>query len=139
MELRRAADTLLRSQVSPLAAFLTPSTASRWQADRQLSYRQTSNRSAHRSFGTTTQKCALKPQATTSAAPSAPSNPESGSARNAPTTPPKSNSESSSEESLDDLTASLNWAARPTRTRRFSSSPADGKLEREKLMNGGTS
>ncbi|KAH8804913.1 hypothetical protein F5884DRAFT_430908 [Xylogone sp. PMI_703] len=36
MELRRAADALLRSQSSSLAAFLTPSTASRWQAGRQL-------------------------------------------------------------------------------------------------------
>ena len=87
MELRRATDALLRSQASPLAALRTPSIASRRQAGRQLGYVASRNRPAQRTFITTTRCCAIRPQPTTSAAPTTPKN----------------------EDSLDDLAKSLNW------------------------------
>lgn len=69
MELRKAADVLLRSQTSPLSSLLNPS-ASRWAASTQFCHRNAFNRHAQRALTNSTRDNAIKPQATTSATPS---------------------------------------------------------------------
>lgn len=130
MELRRAADALLRSQASPLTAFLAPSVASRWQAGKQLICNSSSNRLIYRNFVTTNCCHALKPQPTTSAT---------------PISPPKV------EDDIDDIAKSLNWIDKGSSrswTNRFPSPSAQAssrlsshanhsQTERELLLNGG--
>jgi small subunit ribosomal protein MRP21 len=69
MELRRAADALLRSQSSPLATLLTPSPTLRWQAGKQPAPRSSPHDSHRRAFATTALRPAFKPTVTTTAAP----------------------------------------------------------------------
>jgi small subunit ribosomal protein MRP21 len=69
MELRKAADVFVRSQNSPLSSFLNPSLASRWTRGAQLCYRTVNNRPTQRALTSSTRRNALKPEATTSAAP----------------------------------------------------------------------
>lgn len=66
MEIRRAADALLRSQAFPLASFLTPSLASRCQPTRQLAARSAIN-SIARTFTSASRSLASKTSITTSA------------------------------------------------------------------------
>lgn len=69
MELRRAADSLLRCQSSPLATLLTPSSPLRWQAGKQLAARSSPHDSRLRAFATTTIRPSFKPTVTTTPAP----------------------------------------------------------------------
>jgi small subunit ribosomal protein MRP21 len=128
MELRRVADALLRSQPSPLAICLAPTSTARWATNRQLSCRSSYPRSLQRNLSTLTRRCALKPSAVTTAAPPAP---ESSSADSQSEVAPKP-----AQESLGDLAASLNWAAHPPAASR---GYAPLSKERERRFNGGTS
>ncbi|KAH9210033.1 hypothetical protein DL95DRAFT_371475 [Leptodontidium sp. 2 PMI_412] len=125
MELRRAADALLRSQTSPLAAFLSPATNVRWMNNAQLGYRGCSNRQIQRSFTSSVQRNALRPSATTTASPSPTidaSIPESD-----PTEP---------QPALEEQAKSLGWTAR---SRTSSYTIPTLTPERERTMNGGSS
>jgi small subunit ribosomal protein MRP21 len=133
MELRRVADAFLRSQPSPLAICLAPTSAARWATTRQLSCRSSYPRSLQRNLSATTRRCALKPSAVTTAAPPVS---ESSSADSQP------NSQSEvkpkpAEESLGELAASLNWTARPIPAASRGYTPLS--KERERRFNGGTS
>jgi small subunit ribosomal protein MRP21 len=132
MELRRVADALLRSQPSPLAICLAPTSTARWATSRQLSCRSSYTRSLQRNLSTTARRCALKPSAVTTTAPPVS---ESSSADSQP------NSQSEvkpkpAEESLGELAATLNWAAHPPAAAR-GYTPLS--TERERRFNGGTS
>lgn len=70
MEVRRAADTLLRCQPSSLAGLLAPPSTLRWPAGRQLTSRRALPLSRRQTFITTTPRCSFKPTTTTSATPS---------------------------------------------------------------------
>lgn len=67
MELRRAADALLRSNVSPLATLLAPSSNSLWTSQRQLTSTRTSTSCSRRYFVTSNRNSAVRPSPTTSA------------------------------------------------------------------------
>jgi small subunit ribosomal protein MRP21 len=69
MELRRAAEVILRSQTSSLS-FLAPSTA-RWQRGRQICH-QFSNRPSQRAFTSSSPSQALKPPVTSATPPEEP-------------------------------------------------------------------
>jgi small subunit ribosomal protein MRP21 len=69
MELRKAADALLRCQGSPLAALLTPSCSIQWQVGKQLTSPSFSHISHRRTFVTMPPRSSLKLAATTTAAP----------------------------------------------------------------------
>jgi len=68
MEVRRVADTFLRSQSSPLAGLLAPAPTIRWQAGRQWTCRSPLHLSRRRTFVTTASKYSFNPAATTTAA-----------------------------------------------------------------------
>ncbi|KAH7314325.1 hypothetical protein BKA65DRAFT_516609 [Rhexocercosporidium sp. MPI-PUGE-AT-0058] len=123
MELRRAADALLRSQTSPLAAFLFPATNVRWMTNAQLGYRGCSNRQIQRSFTSGVQRNAIRPSATTTAAP--PPSTEASISESDPTEP---------QPALEEQAKSLGWTARP----RGYAVPTLSR-EREKALNGGSS
>lgn len=88
MELRRATDALLRSQVSPVAALLSPTASLRWANTAQLGHKACPHRQMQRGFSTTVQKKALKPNVTTSAPPPA-SSARAGSDGPSPNTSPE--------------------------------------------------
>ena len=67
MEVRKAADTLLRCHLSPLASLLVSASALPWQAGRQLTCRGPPPLSRPRTFIATTPKYAIRPIATTTA------------------------------------------------------------------------
>lgn len=126
MELRRAADALVRCQASPMAALLSPS-AVRWQAGRQLISQSRPQISNRRTFATTSAKMSFKPTATTTAAPTPPKPDE------APTQEKKPASTN-----VEDAARNLGWLQ--GNSSRFSPSSMDQKSrERELLMNGGSS
>jgi small subunit ribosomal protein MRP21 len=115
MELRRAADVLLRPQTSPLSCLLNPASTSRWTAGRQLCYRTANNK--QRAFTDSARNHAVRPQPTTSA------------------TPTETKDSDPPSKSFDELSKSL-WASpssRPSRPLMQLDS------EREKRMNGGDS
>ncbi|KAK0123454.1 hypothetical protein ONS96_010438 [Cadophora gregata f. sp. sojae] len=124
MELRRAADALLRSQSSPLAAFLSPAANVRWTNSVQLGYRGCSNRQIQRSFTNSVQREAIRPTATTTPA-SSPS-PEAST--------PKSNS-AESQPAMEEQARNLGWTARS----RAASPVPTLTPERERVMNNGSS
>jgi small subunit ribosomal protein MRP21 len=70
MEVRKATDTLLRCQSSPLAGLLVPTFTLRWHASRQLASRGSLPFSRRRTFITTAHKHAIRPIATTAPIPS---------------------------------------------------------------------
>jgi small subunit ribosomal protein MRP21 len=68
MELRKAADILLRTQASPLT-FLTPSVSSRWQCEIRHNFNGVHRRQLQRSFVSSSRRYALPlPNTTTSSA-----------------------------------------------------------------------
>ena len=67
MEVRKAVDTLLRCQSSPLADLLVSAPSLRWQTLRQLTSRRLPPLSQRRTFIATTPKYAIRPIATTAA------------------------------------------------------------------------
>lgn len=122
MELRRAADALLRAQALPFASFLSPAANARWMSNAQLGYRGCANRNSQRAFSSTVQRKAIRPSATTSATP--PTNSKPTILESNPTKP---------QPSLEDTAKSL-WASKPRTTGYGILSP-----EKERAMNGGTS
>jgi small subunit ribosomal protein MRP21 len=72
MELRRAADALLRANASPLSTLLAPSSTIRWATHRQLISRHASASPLQRTFITSSRRNAIRPQVTTSAPPITP-------------------------------------------------------------------
>jgi len=128
MELRRAADAILRCQVSPLVA------AVRWQAGRQIGKQSSSSNSVNisrrRTFITTTPKYALRPSATTTAAPP----PESQSAQDGKSASAK----------VEEAAKNLGWLQGSGSRSGASRFPAPrsqdgGARARELRMNGGNS
>ena len=117
MELRRAAEVLLRWQASPLSSLVSPTSTSRWAAGTQF-YRRTANSMpSQRPLTNSARNQAVKPQPTTSAAPS------------------ESKDSSASSNPMDELSKSL-WAKPSSRS--WKPLPKLD-LEREKRMNGGDS
>jgi len=125
MELRRAADALLRSQTSPLASFLSPASNVRCTTNRQLGYKGCANRQIQRLFTSSVQKKAIRPTATTTAAPP-PAEKDS-----IPGSDP-----SQPQPALEEQAKSLGWTARP---RPGSYTVPTLTPERERVMNGGSS
>jgi small subunit ribosomal protein MRP21 len=145
MELRRAADALVRSQGSPLAALLNPASTVRWTPSRQLSYKSSSQCQSRRSLSTTPRRSAIKPQPTTSSSPPPPE-PETASSEASTYKPvPIESPNTKPKDDLASLTASLGW----TNPSRLSPPPrryqppawASSSLSspREQRFNGGSS
>lgn len=142
MEIRRVADALLRSQTSPLATFLAPSTATRWASQGQRRCRQAGHRSIGRQFSTTLCRNAIRPTTTTTSAPApAPApTPSSESTQQIPSDTPSNDQESSEE-----LAKRLGWAApassQPRTIREILDKRTEGGMNSsfEKRMNGGNS
>ncbi|KAF4628808.1 hypothetical protein G7Y89_g9345 [Cudoniella acicularis] len=110
MEVRRAADMLLRSNALPVASFLAPTCNIRWPTQRKALSRQAHPRCINRAFGTGSRKQAIQPPSTSSSAPS-PESPESSTLSSEQAEPPKPEPET-----ISSLSNSL-WAkpsARPS-------------------------
>jgi small subunit ribosomal protein MRP21 len=122
MELRRAADVLLRSQTSSLSSLLNPSVSSRWQAGAQLSYKSVNNPPAQRAFVTSSRNNALRPQPTTSATSAI----------------PKPAKEKDSLDSIAELGKTL-WTSPSSTHPRVHRSTSSLLPDQEKRMNGGDS
>jgi len=113
MELRRAADAALRSQSSPLAAFLTPSVSSRWRIETQSKFTAIS-KSSRRNLSSSSRRSAgssLYPSTTTSA---------------------EKSTEEEGKQTPEQIAESLNWlnagvGGNKTRTSRFSSPNAQAE------------
>ncbi|RFU26364.1 hypothetical protein B7463_g9966, partial [Scytalidium lignicola] len=147
MEIRRAVDALLRSQSSPLAAFLAPSTASRWQVRRQLQLqlcyrvRNSSATTGSRSISTTSRY--LDPrQRLTASSTSRGGTKDDGSiedvAKNLGWI--KKSRAKTTEESSPSSTTTIQHEDEEVIPLSTSSSSGNGlTLEEEKMMNGGTS
>lgn len=118
MEVRRAADVLLRSRASPLCSLLNPAFTSQWTTGGQFCYRAANNNVSQRTLTTSARTQAKKlSSATTSSA------------------PVHTRDAEASSKPADDITEQSKslWASRPSRA----SPTLDA--EREKRMNGGNS
>lgn len=104
MELRRAADALIRSNASPLSNLLIPSSNIRWASQRQLTPKYTCAPPSRRNFATSNRRNAIRP-AITSAPPTAP---ESDS-----TTEEASKDPHAKDDIIEQLSDNL-WAQRPS-------------------------
>jgi len=148
MELRRAADALLRSQGS-LASVLNPSITVRWLPSRQLGFRCSSRCQSQRHLSTATRRNALRPSVTTTLAPPPPPPPES----EQPTSeykPSPLDSATKQEDTVKSITDAMGWAKRAARPSSIPSNNlprpfqpqawADGALStsRESRLNGGS-
>jgi small subunit ribosomal protein MRP21 len=132
MELRRAADAILRSQGGPLSATLHPRSTIRWSSKAQLEYSHCSNRPAQRCLSTTSRKYALKNIPTTISAP-----PRSATTETSPSNPSSSSTSAQSPSSaIADLGATLGWTSGGNRRSAF---PKRATGQFEKDLNGGTS
>ncbi|KAL2061542.1 hypothetical protein VTL71DRAFT_6919 [Oculimacula yallundae] len=119
MEIRRVADALLRSQTTPLAAFLSPATTGRW------GYKGCLNRQTQRQFTSSVHRNALRPSATTTSTP-----PTSAEA----SIPSPESAEAQS--GLQEQAKNLGWTARPRPGGYGTPTMAP---ERERTFNGGSS
>jgi small subunit ribosomal protein MRP21 len=128
MELRRAADALVRLHTSPLATFLAPSTTIRWTSQVQIRSKVASSRSMGRQFSCgRSQRVNWTPVTTATPPPQKES--ESSSSSMTPTAAGK--------ESVEDVANALGWVGR-RREPASSPSAAAEREEREKKFNGGT-
>ena len=132
MELRRAADCLLRTQASPLVQLLTPSSTARWTARQQLSSRYSISAPCRRTFTSSISKSALRPSATTTAAPPPPPPSDSPSESESQTPSP----DQKSPIDVDAIAKDLGWIAG---SRREVIKDDRWKVERELRMNNGSS
>lgn len=119
------ADALVRSQSSPLASFLAPSTTLRWTAQQQIRSQVAGNKSMRRQFSSASPRNVNWSPITTSTPP-----PKKDSSD-----PNSSNPSSPGNQSIESLSQSLGWASRTSAPKILPSSD----IEREKKFNGGDS
>lgn len=133
MELRRAADALLRCQSSPLATLLIPSSTLRLQGGKQLAPRSSPHDSCRRAFTTTSLRSSYKPTVTTSAAQPPPKDEQNRSEEAKPRT------------NIHDAAKNLGWLqGGGSRSRNPQTQEGNGGAprlprDRELAMNGGSS
>jgi len=137
MELRRAAEVLLRSQASPLSAAINPRTTVRWTNKAQLDYNYCPNRPAQRCLAITSRRYALKNIPTTTSAPQRSENATSSTAESTQQAGTPSTGSQPSRNPSFDLGASLGWTAGNKSRPAYPLTRASGQLE--KSLNGGSS
>ncbi|RDL38890.1 uncharacterized protein BP5553_03230 [Venustampulla echinocandica] len=140
MEVRRAADILLRSNSSPLTTFLIPASTARWAAQRQLRCKHATSRPSkfRRTFMTGSRNLALGPQSTAFPPPppqsesAKSSSNEDGSSSSTDTERDQTQAKEDSRSDLSSLSSSL-WSSTKNsavhRTNPFSNSSASDMLK----------
>lgn len=139
MELRRAADMMLRSQTSPLSTVLNPRTTLRWTNRAQLDHKCCSSRQTQRYLSTTSRRYAIKDIPTTTTAPQRSEKTPQSNPNSSLFPDSSSPGAQAPKDPLANLGATRGWTA-PTTTRARPSYPlprATGGLE--KVLNGGSS